>query len=598
MGLIEKVWRNAIFLRSALRTLKRLKPITPDAALTVPDLIEEWVDKRPDNIAIYYQDREISYRAFDENMNRYARWAQAQGLGRGDVVALMMENRPEYLMAWMGLAKIGVVGALINTHIQSQALAHCLSVTGARYLILGTECLDRFSSARPLMNTPLEVWATGEGEKGADADDLDAALAAQSGAPIDRSVRAGMTAKETCLYIFTSGTTGLPKAARLSHLRVASMMIGFSAATNAKETDRMYVTLPLYHSSGGVVAIGTTLTAGGAVIIKRRFSVTDFWEDCVRYRATMFQYIGELCRYLLNAPVSPHERRHRIRMCVGNGLRPDIWEEFKARFKLPKILEFYGATEGNVALFNYDGKPGAVGRVPFFMAKRYHYTIVKFDVETESPIRGSDGFCIEAEIDEVGEILGEISEDPRQRFEGYSTRAETEKKILRDVYKKGDAWFRTGDLMKRDADGYYYFIDRIGDTFRWKGENVSTTEVAEVLSVFPGVREVNVYGVKVAKADGRAGMAAIVAEDTLDLAALHAYLEKELPDYARPLFLRLLPQIEVTGTFKHRKVDLVKDGFDPSRTEDAIYFDDPEENAYVRLDSERYEKICAGAYRF
>ena len=345
------------------------------------------------------------------------------------------------------------------------------------------------------------------------------------------------------------------------------------------------------------MAVGTTLTVGGAIIIAERFSARQFWSDCAKHHATMFQYIGEFCRYLLNAPNMADEKRHSIRICVGNGLRPDIWEAFQKRFKLPFILEFYGSTEGNVALLNYDGKAGAVGRVPKFLAHRYHYTVVKFDLDTQSRIRDSKGHCIEAEPDEVGELLGEINDEPRAHFDGYSSQQDTDEKIMRDVFSKGDAWFRTGDLMRKDANGYFYFVDRIGDTFRWKGENVATSEVAEVLSVFDSVLEANVYGVEVPKTDGRAGMAALVVDRDFQLGPFREYVETELPDYACPVFLRLQVQMDVTGTFKQRKVDLVKDGFDPSKTDEQIYVHDLNAKKYVVLDQAKYEDICSGRIR-
>ncbi len=598
MGFIDKLRRDISFVVSARRVLRSIAFNTPDSPITTADLLEKWADKSPDNNAFYFEDQQITYRQFNEAANRYARWALGQGIKRGETVALMMENRPEYLMAWFGMAKAGIVTALINTHLQSRALSHCLDIVDARHLILGAECSNGYDSAKGFLKNPLAVWLTGTGSaRGDGAHDLDATLESQAPHALPALVREGVVANDPCLYIFTSGTTGLPKAAKLNHVRIGNIMHSFAAAVKAKQEDRMYLVLPLYHSSGGLAAIGATLAAGGSVIIRQKFSASEFWDDCVRYQVTMFQYIGELCRYLLNALETENERQHVIRVCIGNGLRPEIWDRFKTRFHLPQILEFYGSTEGNIALFNYDGKPGSVGRIPGFLAKKYRFTLVKFDVETEQPLRGEDGFCIEAAPDEVGEMLGEIDDEPRRRFAGYVAKKETEKKILRDVYQKGDQWFRSGDLMRQDIEGYYYFVDRIGDTFRWKGENVSTTEIAEVISVFPGVLEVNVYGVSVPHMEGRAGMASIVCTDQFNLEALHDYLAQELPDYARPLFLRLQPEIETTGTFKHRKVELVKEGFDPQRCPDPLFFDDPETGAFGQLDSKVFEKIGAQGYR-
>ncbi len=598
MGFFDRISRDYIQISSLMRTLRRIKPFKPDGTETFADVFEEVVAKFPDNVAIYYQGQTHTYRQLDEAANRYAHWAIARGIKSGDCVALLMENRPEYLMAWIGLVKAGATVALINNNLQGHALTHSLNISNATYVVLGGELVEPFSAVQDQLERPMQAWITGDQAQG--YNDLDAALAAQPTSVVPAGTRAALRTSDVALYIYTSGTTGNPKAANLSHLRVLTMMNAFAAAVNAKPRDRMYCVLPLYHSAGGICAVGTVLMTGGALIIRRKFSATHFWEDCRKYEATMFQYIGELCRYLLNSPEQPNEADHKLRICVGNGLRPEIWPEFEKRFNIPRIVEFYGATEGNVALLNYDGKVGAVGRIPGYLKKQFPVFIVKFDVENETPVRGADGFCIECAPGEVGEAVGRINSDPNDttgRFEGYSDKAASEKKILRDVFEKGDAYFRTGDLMRKDEEGYFYFVDRIGDTFRWKGENVATSEVAEAISVFPGVHEANVYGVHIPNTDGRAGMAAIVSDEKIDPNKLKVHLKKELPDYAQPLFLRMQQEIEITGTFKHRKVELVKDGFDPSAIEDPIYFDHPEAKEYVPLTPELYEKICSGTLR-
>ena len=418
-----------------------------------------------------------------------------------------------------------------------------------------------------------------------------------SGEAVDPAWRKGVTCRDRAFYIYTSGTTGLPKASNFTHLRMLFMMHGFQGALNTRPNDRMYNVLPLYHSAGGVCAIGPALLTGGSVILKRKFSAHEFWDDVHQYGATHFQYIGELCRYLLNAPVGPHERDHKIHAITGNGLRPEIWESFKTRFAIPKIIEFYGATEGNVSMLNYDGTVGAVGRVPNYMRKVVTTRIVKFDVEHEMPVRGADGLCIECAVNEAGEAIGEIANEPGKSFDGYTKAADTQKKVLHDVFKTGDAWFRTGDLMRRDAHGYFYFVDRIGDTFRWKGENVATSEVSEALGVVRGIKEANVYGVSVPGMDGRAGMAALVTGEGFDIAGLPAALAGNLAAYARPVFLRLLPELEITGTFKQRKVELVKDGFDPAAIAEPLYWLDPATGRYEALTADAYAKITSGAVK-
>jgi fatty-acyl-CoA synthase len=372
------------------------------------------------------------------------------------------------------------------------------------------------------------------------------------------------------------------------------MMHGFAGAVGTRESDRIYDVLPLYHSAGGICAPGMALTVGGSLVLRRKFSVHEFWDDCARYRPTVFQYIGELCRYLLNAPPSPHERDHVLRAIIGNGLRPDIWAKFQARFAIPRIIEFYGATEGNVVLLNYGGTVGAVGRIPWYARGLFQTRVVRLDIEAETPLRDAEGFCIECGDGEVGEAIGKITSEPKSRFEGYTRESETEKKILRHVFRRGDAWFRTGDLMKRDRHGYFYFVDRIGDTFRWKGENVATSEVAEALQAIAGISEANVYGVRVPGHEGRAGMAALVVGPDFNPASLAGQLKEILPDYAQPVFLRLLPQMEITGTFKQRKVDLERQGFDPARIDTPIYVLDSRTSRYEPLETARYDDVISG----
>jgi fatty-acyl-CoA synthase len=335
---------------------------------------------------------------------------------------------------------------------------------------------------------------------------------------------------------------------------------------------------------------------GGSVVLKKRFSASHFWEDVVAEGCTMFVYIGEVCRYLVNQPEHEDETRHKLRLAFGNGLRPDIWPVMKRRFRIPEILEFYGSTEGNVSMFNFDGREGAIGRSPKWLRSRFNMRLVQFDVETEEPIRGLGGLCIECGPGQVGECIGQIRGDARSDYSGYVDKQASEKKVLHDVFEKGDRWFRTGDLMRQDADGYFYFVDRIGDTFRWKGENVSTNEVAESLQAVPGVKEANVYGVTIDGQEGRAGMAALVVDPGFEIAALNDHVGRELPAYAQPVFVRILPQIDVTGTFKQRKLDLVADGFDPARAKGPLFYKDPK-RGYVKVTKAGYEKIGAGAVK-
>jgi fatty-acyl-CoA synthase len=346
----------------------------------------------------------------------------------------------------------------------------------------------------------------------------------------------------------------------------------------------------MHHSVGGVVAVGAPLVYGGSVAIADRFSARNFWDDVARWECTTFQYIGELCRYLLAAPIHPSERSHRVRIAIGNGLAQEAWQPFIDRFGPLRILEFYASTEGNVWLYNVEGKVGSIGRVPPYVAVRDPIALARFDYGSQTPARDPDGFCIRCADGEIGEALGRIGNAPGERFEGYAEEVETERKILRDVFERGDAWMRTGDLMRRDADGFYTFVDRIGDTFRWKGENVSTSEVEATLRACPGVEEAVVFGVAVPGADGRAGMALLTIDRSFDLDALPERL-KILPKYARPLFLRLASKVEITETFKAKRRAYVDEGFDPERIEDPLYLFDSQRQTFVVLDTERYAAI-------
>ncbi len=597
MGVFDKLKSDLALIDGLVRSLRAYRGLTADATITAADDIERSVDRFPDNIAFRFEGASLTYRDLDALANRIAHWAQAAGMKRGDTVALFVANRPDYVACWVGLAKIGVASALINTNLVGAPLAHCINIANADHVIVSSDLLDPLKGVSNQLTRGPKIWNLDGPAEG--AEDLAAELAAQSAERPPVSVREGMKATDVALYVYTSGTTGAPKAARMTHLRLMGMLRAFIGGGHARPSDRVYVTLPLYHATGGLTGIGFALETGATVILRRKFSASHFWQEAYDEKATVFFYIGELCRYLLNAPPHPLETKHSLRLGVGNGLRPEVWEKFQTRFKIPKMLEFYGSTEGNVSILNFDGKVGSIGRIPSWLQRRMNVRLVKFDVETDAPVRTADGLCVEAAPDEPGEALGEIrSDDARFQFQGYSgDPKQTEKKILRNVFREGDAWFRTGDLLRKDADGYFYFVDRIGDTFRWKGENVSTNEVGDMITQIDGVAEANVYGVKIGDLDGRAGMAAVTPGPGFDLAKLHDGVRRELAPYARPLFIRVQPAIETTGTFKYRKVDLVTEGFDPNKTTDALYFDDPDANAYTPVTPALYADIQSGARR-
>ena len=598
MGLAANIRRDLRFLGSLRRLLNRIKPITLDSPVLLCDDLEDAVDRFGENVAIQDEQRSLTYRELDALANRYAHWARSRNLRRSDVVGLFMSNRADYLAAWIGLSKVGVPAALLNTNLTGAALAHCLNIVNVAQVISDEECWPRLEEARPFAQRSLMLWVLGlkPTEETSDRRNLDNAVRSGSSVRPPRSIRDGLTNRDTCVFIYTSGTTGLPKAARVNHSRARTYMRAFAGCTRSTPEDRIYNVLPLYHSTGGLVGVGAALLNGARLIIRRKFSASAFAADVRDSGATMFVYIGELCRYLINSPPTEDDGRNKLRLAFGNGLRPDVWPEFQSRYKIPQILEFYGSTEGNVSLFNFDGKQGAIGRVPKWLKKQINIRLVRFDVNTDEPVRGPNGLCEECRPGEIGEAIGLISADPKHDFSGYADKAASEKKMLTDVFVRGDRYFRTGDLLRQDHEGYFYFVDRVGDTFRWKGENVSTSEVEQRLVDAPGVREVIAYGVPVPHADGKAGMVTLVLDGKFQPKAFADWADGQLPAYARPLFVRIAKNLETTGTFKYRKVDLVTDGFDPARVGTGLYMRGGK-NGYQRLTPAAYEQITSGAVR-
>jgi fatty-acyl-CoA synthase len=582
------------------RALAYTASISRNPALTFPTLVNELAETFGDRPALLGEGVSLSYRELAARVNQFARWSVGQGFGRGDVVCLVMQNCPDYLAAWLGITRTGAVASLINTNLVGDSLAHAIRTAAPKCIVVGADLADAVAAANASLELGLPCWIHGDGPRGHGMDRVDLALDSQSPVALSTSECALPSTRDPALYIYTSGTTGLPKAAVVSHHRVLQWSYWFAGMLDAHEDDRMYNCLPMYHSVGGVVAIGSMLVRGGSVVIRRKFSARSFWEDVASTECTMFQYIGELCRFLVNMPRSPKECDHRIRIACGNGLRPDIWESFQSRFSIPRILEFYAATEANFSLYNCEGKPGAIGRIPAFLAHRFPIALVAFDHQVGEPARDERGFCRRCAVDEVGEAIGKIATEaasPESQFDGYTDRAATDRKILRNVFAEGDAWFRSGDLMRRDAAGFFYFVDRVGDTFRWKGENVSTSEVTEAVCSWHQVHDAVVYGVQTPGFDGRAGMVAIVSDSELDLDGFRKHLTTRLPDYACPVFVRLLREIETTSTFKPKKQDLVRSGFDPNETSDALFVNDRAAGKFVSLDTALFERIQSGGVR-
>jgi fatty-acyl-CoA synthase len=591
--------------KSWLKAIELTSNIEANPQTLFADIVEEHAARQPYRPALLSDAETFSYAALADRINRYARWARSAGIKPGDTVCLFMPSRPDYVAAWLGITKVGGVVALINTKLIGTSLSHCINVAAADHVILAAELADVFETALAYLGRLPKIWIHGGDadaaglEPGDGGPALDDILERIDGGPLTAAERPAVTINDRALLIYTSGTTGLPKAASISHRRILNWGGWFAGLTGATSEDRLYDCLPLFHSVGGIVAPCSMLSAGASVVVSDKFSVGNFWSDIVRWDCTLFQYIGELCRYLLKAPASEFETSHRLRLACGNGLRGDIWEAFQARFAIPRILEFYAATEGNFSLYNVEGKPGAIGRIPPLLAHRFPAAIVRVDPELGTPVRDADGLCIACARDEVGEAVGRIgtADQGGGRFEGYTDQAQTEKKILRDVQAKGDAWFRTGDLMRLDTQGYFHFVDRIGDTFRWKGENVATSEVNEAVADGRGVAEATTYGVEIPGADGRAGMTAIVIGNGFDLQEFAAHLSRRLPAYACPVMIRICTALDSTETFKQKKHELVREGFDPHHVIDPLFFREPKSGEYRPIDAQAYARILDGSIR-
>ena len=576
------------------RALEITTQATRDPTHILPRAAAEWARKYGDAVALVSDQERLSFNALEARMNQYSRWALDVGVARGETVALMMGNRPEYFAIWLGLIQVGAIAALVSPSLGASALRHALKVADARRIIAAASCADQCAEALAGLDR-VELWTHGHGQ--AEARRIDLAILTLKDEPLGEGERPPVMLADRALRIFTSGTTGLSKAAEISHHKLILWTHWFAGLAGMTAEDRLYNCLPMHHSVGGVVAVGAPLVHGGSVVIAERFSAHGFWDDIAHWNCTAFQYIGELCRYLVAIPLRPDAKSNRLRLAIGNGLSPEVWRSLLDRLGPVRILEFYASTEGNVWLYNVEGKIGSIGRAPPYFALRDPIALARFDLDSQMPARGASGFCERCADGQIGEALGRIDENPGARFEGYSEPTETAKKILLDVFAHGDAWMRTGDLMCRDANGFYTFVDRIGDTFRWKGENVATLEVSSVIRECPGVKEAIVYGVAVPGADGRAGMARMAINKEFDFDIFIGRLAA-LPRYAWPLFLRITEgEIETTETFKPKLPIYVVQGCDPARIVDPLYVLDNERRAYVPLDARRYDAIQKGLLR-
>ncbi|XP_061462230.1 long-chain fatty acid transport protein 3 [Rhineura floridana] len=593
-------WADVAFLARAWRCRRRLLQGKAGGSLSLAQRFERLCRARPGKVFVRYEARGFTYGQAEGESNRVARALRGPLPGGqppllpGQTVALLVGNEPAFIWAWIGLSKLGAVPAFLGTALRRGALLHCLHACGARAILVAH---DLFEAVEPILTsleeTGVAVWVLGKGPYPPSVTALQDLLEGASDEPVPSHLSTPGSLSDTCLYIFTSGTTGLPKAARISHLK-SILCLGFYNLVGASSSDVIYVALPLYHMSGSLLGVIGTLGIGATCVLKKKFSASQFWPDCRRHRVTIFQYIGELCRYLVNQPQSPRDREHSLRMAVGSGLRPDVWCEFLRRFGALKIVETYGMTEGNISLFNYTGAVGAVGRSSWLYKIFAPFELIRFNVLQGAPLRDTVGRCQRVKTGEPGLLIAPVT--ARTPFLGYAGGRElSESKLLHGVFADGDTYFNTGDLMVQDACGFVSFWDRTGDTFRWKGENVATTEVGEILGSLEILQEVTVYGVVVPGHEGRAGMATVVLQPgrEFDGAQVYAHVVELLPPYARPRFLRIQDHLEMTETFKQKKVRLATEGFDPALIPDPLFFLDDASRAYVPLTRSTWEGIVA-----
>ena len=554
--------------------------------LSLLNFFDNNVKKRPNDIAFIFEGDEITWKEADEQTNKYAGFLKSQNINKGDCFAILMDNSPDFLMLLLASFRVGSLAALINTTVSGEGLKHVIGISDVKLIAAGASHLEKLSTAlddSDLKNIP--IFGMEDNEKIPDQIEDIKKLSKQFSTFIPYQP----IMKDVAAYIFTSGTTGLPKAALVDHAKlVKGSFAGHFLCFNFNKNDRLYMTLPLYHSTGLILGWAASLRSGCPNVIKSKFSASDFWNDVKKYNVNKFIYVGELCRYLMNLPPSDGDRDNPITQISGNGLRPDIWESFQKRFNINKIVEIYGATEAVGMTINSFGRSGMIGR------KRSDSTIIHCNKDDGSPILNDEGFCTKVSEGETGLYIQKISSSAK--FQGYLDAQASNKKILQNVFKTGDQYFNTGDLITLHDNNWLSFADRVGDTYRWKSENVSTMEVAAILNNASGVMDCNVYGVQVDSAEGKAGMAAMNVSDEFSFISFIEHVNKNLNTFQKPYFLRLTKEMQTTGTFKHQKEDLKKQGFNPSLIKDKLYF--LQKDNYVEIDQALYNRIHSGDERF
>lgn len=581
-------------LNNVVKGLVLANNTNPDKNHGLAWCIERAVKRNPDGIAIKSDQGKISYREFNQRANQIAHFLSSQGYKIGDTVAVMIDNRPELLITIAALAKIGVAAAMVNTAQTHKVLTHSVNIVKPKGVIVGSELHQSIDDVKDTLSIDADHYFFVPDGDVADVPGYRHLINEAVNQPKHNPDTSKQVKRDDPLfYIYTSGTTGLPKAAIFKNGRwmKAFGTFGFIIARLNKD-DTLYSTLPLYHATGLVILWGSALAGGSAFAIRRKFSASQFWSDCRKYEATAIGYVGELCRYLINAPASSDDTNHNVTKMVGNGLRPGIWKDFKQRFNIENVYELYASSEGNVGfsnIFNFDCTVG-FSPVP--------YAIVKYDKEADQPIRDQKGYLQPVKKGEVGLLIGEIC--PKAPFDGYNDPEKTKSCILENVFKQGDRYFNTGDLMRHMGYRHAQFVDRVGDTFRWKGENVSTTEVEHIVNEHPDVSESVCYGVEIQDTNGRAGMIAVTPHENtnFDPNKLVPHLSEELPSYAVPVFVREQQQLQTTGTFKYQKHTLKEEAFNPEKVTDKLWVLLPGETSYTEVDPSLYTKIQAGEFRF
>ncbi|KAM8794782.1 long-chain fatty acid transport protein 5 [Eudromia elegans] len=588
------LWADAVaFARTAWLGLRCERRLCRRPPVTLLEVFRGHARRRPRRPLLRFGEELYTYGDVERRSSRAARaLARRPGLRRGQTVAVFLPNCPAYVWTWLALAKLGCAMACLNSNARGRALRHALAAAGATVVLAGPELHAAVEEVLPaLQQDGIRVFYVSAESPTPGVEALGRSMEEASDEPLPAHHRADVTPDSKAVYIFTSGTTGLPKAAVITEKKLL-LVASLCRLSGLRASDVMYTALPLYHSAALLVGLAGCLEVGASCVLRAKFSASQFWDDCRRYDVTVIQYVGELMRYVCNTPKRPGERVHRVRMAVGNGMRAEVWRTFLERFGPITIREFYGATEGNAGFVNYTDKIGAVGRVNVFLKKYAPFELIRYDVEQDEPIRDERGFCIPVRPGEAGLLVIKITK--KTPFHGYAGDPEkTEKKVLRNVFEKGDAFFNSGDLLMMDHEKFLYFQDRVGDTFRWKGENVATTEVEDMLTPVSFIQEINVYGVSVPGCEGKCGMAAVClkAGTSFEGERLYAHAKECLPSYAVPRFVRIQETLEITGTFKQRKGNLIKEGFDPNVIKEPLFLLDDTKKTYVPLSPEVYADI-------